>query len=169
MRETKLFKLLVCCFCLVFLFGCATGGSGEKRSSRSYDTYEEQGYRSGSRDMSDENDPNYKQIAQNLKFEDIPVPVNYELDLEGSFIFKNDFIRVGICKYLGKGTVTSATNFFKQQMPLFNWELVNSIEYFKSILTFTKEDQSCVVIIEAFKGQVTITIASGPKNRSVME
>jgi hypothetical protein len=107
--------------------------------------------------------------SEGLRFDDIPIPSGFKLDLKESFVFKNDLTRVGIIKYVGKGNINSVTSFYKKQMPLFNWETINSIEFFKSILSFTKETQTCVVIIEQFGARkVMFTIASGPKNKKIV-
>jgi len=104
------------------------------------------------------------ELSANLKFDDIPVPINFNLDLKDSFVFKNGIVRVGVVKYVGKAGISEITEFYKKNMPSFNWSLVSSIEYYKSIMVFLKDTQSCVVILEQDGGRLNCTIASGPKN-----
>lgn len=105
------------------------------------------------------------EMSVNLQFEDIPVPSGFKLDFDESFVFKNGITRVGITRYIGNTDLPSLTSFFKSQMPMYNWELVNSIEYKRTIINFAKEDQTCTLILEyvgKMGGKVFLTIASGP-------
>ncbi len=106
---------------------------------------------------------NYKSML-NMKFEDIPLPERFNLIPEESFVFTNDFMRLGMAKYRGRGDVTPLTFFFKKQMPLFNWVLGSSIEHSKSILTFQKEGQICIILIEPDARDMMLTIVSVPNN-----
>lgn len=103
-----------------------------------------------------------KNMAMNLKFEDIPIPSGFKLDYNDSFMFNNDFSRVGILRYIGRTDVNSLITFFKTQMPMYNWKVVNMMEYRRVILNFEKETQTCTLIIEPSGGRMVITIASGP-------
>lgn len=104
-------------------------------------------------------------IKFNLRFNDVPIPEGFKLQNKESFVFKTGDIIVGSVKYRGRGDVIGITDFFKKQMPLFDWEVVNSVEYVRSVLTFSKPRQNCVIIVEPFKGKlISFTIATGPKN-----
>jgi hypothetical protein len=147
---TKLFSVV---FIVFLISGCA--GFNKKKDEKTDNTV--------ARSV-DAEDP---YAAEKLKFDDIPIPEKFVINLKESFVFRNDYTRVGIVKYEGPGDINTITAFFKKQMPLFNWELINSIEYRKSIISFLKQSQSCVIIVEqlgAFGGSVTFTIASGPRN-----
>ncbi len=148
---------------VLFFSGCALTG-GERSSRR-----DSRGADSSSMSQIDpgEDRPNaeYDKMADILKFEDIPIPAGFALEMKDSFIFRNDALRVGIVKYIGRGDISVVTSFFKRQMPLFNWELINSIEYYKSILTLRKDSQACVIIVETIGNRVEITIASCPNTK----
>ncbi len=161
MIKTKVFSLCLLCCLVLNVCGCASSGRNRRSRDDRYEVeYSESSMPEEKKDINI--DPS------NLKFEDIPIPKNFKIDIDDSFVFKNDFLRVGIVRYSskGKGDITTVTNFFKKQMPMYDWEIISSIEYFKSILTFSKDDQSSVVIIEPVGGKIAFTIASAPQNRA---
>lgn len=105
-------------------------------------------------------------VAQILKFDDVPVPFGFTMLEKESFAFQNDLTRVGLLKYAGRANIDQVVNFYKEQMPLNNWEALNIVEYEKRVLNFDKKDESCIVTIErAAVGKTVITIAISPKSR----
>ncbi len=101
-----------------------------------------------------------------LKFSDIPTPVGFRLSPQDSYSFESGGIRVAILKYHGKADVEQVVNFYKDQMPLYNWNLLNIIEYGERILNFERETESCIVRILAKGNNITLTIALGPKSEA---
>lgn len=97
-----------------------------------------------------------------LKFKDIPIPSVFRIDSGESFVFHNGVTQVGILRYVGKTEMSALTDFFKSQMPMYNWEFLNAIEYKRTILNFEKESQTCTLILEPLGGRIVITVASGP-------
>lgn len=105
------------------------------------------------------------QVAVDLRFDDIPVPAGFRLDVVNSFAFQNDYTRVGLLKYTGRAKVTEVVDFYKEQMPLYNWILVNVIEYDRSLLNFEKGKQSCIITCEGRATRTILTIAIAPKSQ----
>lgn len=100
-----------------------------------------------------------------LKFNDIPVPVGFKLKPEASYSFESAGVRVGLLKYEGKSSPDQVVSFYKEQMPMFNWNLLNAIEYGQRLLNFERETESCIVsLIPRGKGS-TLTISVGPKSQ----
>lgn len=135
-------KGLVLFIALLFIFsGCAPAYRKNTRASQSY-------------------------IEPSLlrKFPDIPVPSGFKPEAENSYAFMNSAIRVGLLKYAGKGEVDSVINFYKEQMPLYNWGLLNIIEYGISVLSFEKDAEVCSVNIEQAGRRCRIAIAVNPKS-----
>ena len=101
-----------------------------------------------------------------LKFSDIPVPVGLKpLPLE-SYSFESSGVRAGVLKYSGKLNPDLVTNFYKDQMPSYNWNLINIIEYGQRLMNFERETETCIITIFP-KGSLTIlTISLGPKSQA---
>jgi len=101
-----------------------------------------------------------------LKFSDIPVPLGFKLLAEDSYTFESVGIRVGILKYYGNANVEQVVNFYKDQMPLYNWNLLNAIEYGERLLNFDREAETCIVRLLPKGNHITISIALGPKSEA---
>lgn len=99
-----------------------------------------------------------------LKFSDIPVPVGLKNLPSQSYSFESSGVRVGVLKYQGKGNADQVINFYKEQMAMYNWSLVNIIEYGQRLLNFERENESCIITIEPKGSSVIITISLGPKS-----
>jgi hypothetical protein len=98
-----------------------------------------------------------------LKFSDVPIPVAFKSLTQDSYTFESAGIRVGILKYQGKADVEQVVNFYKDQMPLYNWNLLNVIEYGERLLNFEREQETCIIRILPKGNNITLTIALGPK------
>lgn len=98
-----------------------------------------------------------------LKFSDMPVPTGFKFLPEESYSFESAGVRVGLLRYKGKADIEQVVNFYKDQMPLYNWTLLNAIEYGQRLLNFEREQESCIVNLSSKGRQVFITISSGPK------
>ena len=98
-----------------------------------------------------------------LKFSDIPIPEGFKLLAEDSYTFESAGVRVGILEYQGKAKVEQVVNFYKDQMPLYNWNLLNVIEYGERLLNFEREQETCIVRLLPKGNNITIAIALGPK------
>lgn len=109
------------------------------------------------------------EVSAILKFDDVPVPDGFRFIANESFAFQTQDVRVGLLKYEGKADPDAIVRFYKEQMPLYNWEVVNIIEYGKRLLNFEKDGQSAVVTIEPRGGKVIITIAVSPRSETESE
>ena len=98
-----------------------------------------------------------------LKFSDLPIPVGFKLLPEASYSFEGAGVRVAALKYQGKLNPDQVMNFFKEQMPLYNWRLLNVIEYGQRLLNFEREGESCIVNLTAKGNNLTLHIFLGPK------
>lgn len=107
--------------------------------------------------------PKALDVAMALKFEDVPVPAGFRAVTNESFTFQNDILRVGILKYYGRANPEQIVNFYKDQMPLYNWRFLNILEYGRRIMNFDREDQTCIVVVEGSRFNTYITITVGPK------
>ncbi len=81
------------------------------------------------------------------RFEDIPLPSGLNLNRKESFIYETKATKAGLLVYEGKGEMEKLANFFKQQMPNYQWRLVSNFELNNVMLTFIKEGWSSVIYI----------------------
>jgi len=100
-----------------------------------------------------------------LRFSDIPVPAGFKLLPRESYSFENAGIRVGLLKFQGKATADQAVNFYKEQMSMYNWNLLNIIEYGDRLMNFERDSETCVITIVPKGKSTTIVISMGPKSQ----
>ena len=151
MRKTNFGKgillLFTFSFLLFTLFGCATTNNSGQGSSMS-------------------NGPSLMSSA--LKFDDVPMPVGFKLIDNESFSFQNDNMRVGLLRYSGMPDANKVINFYKEQMPMYNWDLINVIEYGQKVMNFERSGQTCIITIQPLSTRTIITIAVAPKAPTAM-
>ena len=103
-----------------------------------------------------------------LKFSDVPVPAGLKAIPLESYSFESSGVRVGVLKYQGKANPEQIVNFYKEQMPMYNWSLVNIVEYGQRLLNFERENESCIITMQpASWGNNIVIISLGPKSQSV--
>ena len=98
-----------------------------------------------------------------LKFSDLPVPAGFKLLPQDSYSFESAGMRVGLLKYQGKANVDQVLNFYKEQMPMYNWNLLNIIEYGEHLMNFDRDTETCIINLLPKGKSITITISLGPK------
>ncbi len=102
-----------------------------------------------------------------LKFSDIPIPSSLAFVSQDSYVFQGDNFRAGLLKYAGKGTGDQVVVFFKEQMPLYNWHLINIVEYGRRMLSFEKDQETCVITIDDKGNKSDIALSIAPKSQGV--
>lgn len=108
-------------------------------------------------------------VAPLLKFEDLPAPAGFMMLDKESFAFQNDKNRVALLKYTGARPADQVVAFYKEQMPSYNWNVINIIEYEKRMLNFENSNESCIITIEPHGSKSIITIALSPKSRPIKQ
>ena len=98
-----------------------------------------------------------------LKFADLPYPTGFKPLSTDSYTFESQGVRVAVLRYRGKAGADQVVNFYKEQMPMYNWALLNSVEYGERLLNFDRENETCIVSLLPKGSSVTITISVGPK------
>ena len=99
-----------------------------------------------------------------LRFSDIPVPSGFKILPKESFILESGGVRAGILKYTGKADAQSVVLFYRNQMPVYNWALLNVLEYGDRMLNFERENESCVITIKSVGVRVELTLSLAPKS-----
>jgi len=102
-----------------------------------------------------------------VKFSDIPVPAGFTLLPKSSYSFETTGTRVGMLKYQGKATRDQLVAFYKGQMEMLNWNLLNIVEYGDCQLNFDRDAETCVVTLSPKGSSFLITVTLGPKNQVV--
>lgn len=98
-----------------------------------------------------------------LKFSDIPVPAGFKQLSQASYSFESSGMRVGLLKYEGKAQVDQIVNFYKEQMVMYNWNLLNIVEYGERLMNFDRETETCIITLIPRGNNTIITISLGPK------
>lgn len=101
------------------------------------------------------------------KFADVPTPAGFVFVPEESYIFQSAGFRAGLLKYKGKASGDQAVVFFKEQMPLYNWHLVNIVEHGRRMLSFEKEQEACVITIDENGNRAQIAVSVAPKSQII--
>jgi hypothetical protein len=105
----------------------------------------------------------HQPISTSYRFEDIPLPPGMTLNRGESFIYETKTTRAGLLIYEGKGEMEKLANFFKQQMPNYQWRLMSNFEIHNVMLTFIKEGWSSVIYILPQEGEMKrLEIRVGP-------
>lgn len=109
--------------------------------------------------------PKAKEIKKAIKqkFDDIPVPEKMVLDAKSSFVFDNGEIRLAHLRYFTRLAPEDVTAYFKKELPLQGWSMVNVVEYGERMLSFSKEEESLVITIYPEKRGCRIVISLTPK------
>ncbi len=102
------------------------------------------------------------------RFSDIPVPANFKLLHQESYTFEGAGIRVAVLTYEGRANADQVVAFYKEQMPMFNWGLLNIIEYGNRLLNFDRDKENCVINLFPRGSKVKITISLGPKSTTAV-
>jgi hypothetical protein len=118
-----------------------------------------------SRDQGISNNPSLLEPQTKIKFSDLPVPGGFKLLAQESYSFEAGGVRVGLLKYQGKADVDQVINFYKEQMAMYNWELLNVVEFGQRLMNFDRESESCIISLSPKGKNITITISVGPKTQ----
>jgi hypothetical protein len=144
--KTKIFVIALLSFAAIAFSGCAMLSKKEGPPTRA---------------------PSLLEPSLTLKFSDVPVPAGFKFLAQDSYSFESAGVRVGVLKYKGRANPDLVVNFYKEQMPMYNWNLLNIVEYGESLLNFERENESCIIGLLAKGRTVTITVSVGPKAQIV--
>lgn len=103
-----------------------------------------------------------------LKFQDLPIPSGFIYLPEQSYAFQSANFRAGLLKYQGKATGDQVTVFFKEQMPMYNWHLINIVEHARRMLSFEKDQETCVITLDEKGSRSEITLSVAPKSQATI-
>ena len=99
------------------------------------------------------------------RFTDVPVPSKFKLDRRKSFIYEAGSFKAGIITYTGWSKLDALVDFYKKEMPDFEWKMISIFEHNDITLVYSKEGWNCTVnLSSANLGGSRITIKIGPIN-----
>jgi len=100
------------------------------------------------------------------KFSDIPVPAGFKLLAQDSYSFESGGVRVAVLRYKGKGNPEQIESFYKDQMPMYNWNFLNVVEYGERLMNFDREAETCIISLKSRGNAIALTISLGPKSQT---
>jgi hypothetical protein len=106
-------------------------------------------------------------VSSTLRFEDAPVPAGFNIIRDQSFVYQDSSIRLGLLRYAGRAKASQVISFFRAQMPLYNWNIINMVEFGTLTMNFTKADENCVIVIEPLTTKTLVDIIISPRSGSV--
>lgn len=103
------------------------------------------------------------ETARYYDFEDVPVPVEMELNTDRSFVFQTTEFAAGLLAFSGRVELDSLISFFRIKLPDDGWRFLSSIKSPKTILFFQKDNRLCIITItsKAFTTDAEILVAQG--------
>ena len=119
----------------------------------------------GQEDKSMSSNPSSLEPQPMNKFSDVPVPSGFKSLPAQSYSFESLGVRVGVLRFQGKGDPDQIENFYKEQMVMYNWNLLNVVEYGDRLLNFDRDNETCVITLLIRGKTVTITVSLGPKSQ----
>jgi hypothetical protein len=137
-------ELIFCCLITTLLIGCA--GVSKKESQAGVEA-------------------NMLEPQPLTKFSDIPIPVGFKLLSQDTYVFESAGMRVGVLKYHGKADPNRVLDFYKEQMQMYNWNLLNVVEYGQLLMNFDRENETCIINLVPKGNNITIVISLGPKSQ----
>jgi len=101
-------------------------------------------------------------------FVDILIPAELSLVKKSSFVYSTPSFSAGVLVFEGYVQGESLVNFFTTNMPKDGWTLKSSFRYRRVILSFEKEERSCLVSVAEFPLKTRVEIWVAPQMSATM-
>jgi hypothetical protein len=150
-RRSRLLVLLLSIILLVGL-GCAA-------MKKSQDTLEETGEK-----KSEVEGP----VPIYYDFVDVLIPAELSLVKKNSFVYSTPSFSAGVLVFEGYVQGDSLVNFFTTNMAKDGWTLKSSFRYRRVILSFEKEQRSCLVSVAEFPLKTRVEVWVAPQVSATM-
>jgi hypothetical protein len=96
-------------------------------------------------------------------FVDVLIPVELSLVKKSSFVYSTPSFSAGVLVFEGYVDGESLVNFFTTNMAKDGWTLKSSFRYRRVILSFEKEERSCLVSVAEFPLKTRVEIWVAPQ------
>lgn len=138
----------------VFLASCASTFIGSNADSGQAAPDQQAG-------LSDNNQPVPPPVIP--EFGDIPVPRELTRQTDQSFIYEAPGTVIGVLVYTGRRIDPDSINgFFREQMPMHGWRLLNAYKDENIDLFYLKDNRSCQISIKSGVINTKVIIKVGP-------
>ena len=101
-------------------------------------------------------------------FVDILIPAELSLVKKSSFVYSTPSFTAGVLVFEGYVQGESLVNFFTTNMPKDGWTLKSSFRYRRVILSFEKNERSCLVTVAEFPLKTRVEIWVAPQMAASM-
>jgi len=98
------------------------------------------------------------------RFPDLPMPVKADLDMGDTLVFGTNDAWIGRLVVKSPHGANDMFDFYKQEMPGFDWQEITSIRSATSVMTYTRGERVATIQIakSTLKG-ATVTITVSPR------
>ena len=96
-------------------------------------------------------------------FVDILIPAELSLVKKSSFVYSTPSFSAGVLVFEGYVQGESLVNFFTTNMPKDGWTLKSSFRYRRVILSFEKEERSCLISVTEYPMKTRVEIWVAPQ------
>lgn len=98
-------------------------------------------------------------------FTDIPVPENFSMDTENTFVYESGSgtVKVGRLFYSGWGKLDGTVAFYQNEMTNKGWKLVNAMGHDGKVMNYFKQGRVCTLILTSNWARVNVEIQTGPQ------
>ena len=101
-------------------------------------------------------------------FVDILIPAELSLVKKSSFVYSTPSFSTGVLVFEGYVQRDSLVTFFTTYMPKDGWTLKSSFRFRRVILSFEKEERSCLVTVAEFPLKTRVEIWVAPQVSATM-
>ncbi len=101
-------------------------------------------------------------------FVDVLIPAELSLVKKSSFVYSTPSFSAGVLVFEGYVQGDSLVNFFTTNMPKDGWTLKSSFRYRRVILSFEKDERSCLVTVAEFPLKTRVEIWVAPQVSATM-
>ena len=101
------------------------------------------------------------ELSNSVRFQDLPVPSGFKYTPLNSFVYESRKTRVCVLKYLGRAWPHSISEFYKENMSRYGWQILNIIEGEETVLSFRKSEEICIIKFGAkgWGGELTVSVS----------
>ena len=96
-------------------------------------------------------------------FVDVLIPAELSLDKKNSFVYSTPSFSAGVLVFEGYVQGDSLVNFFTTNMAKDGWTLKSSFRYRRVILSFEKEERSCLISVAEYPMKTRVEIWVAPQ------
>jgi len=98
------------------------------------------------------------------RYPDLPMPIKADMDLGNTLVFGTNDAWIGRLVVKSSHSANDMFDFYKQEMPGFDWQEITSVRSATSVMTYTRGERVATIQIASstLKG-ATVTITVSPR------